>query len=140
MSSIFFFDLKSCCFKKQKLFLFCFLPQAFFLLNSKLKQLQGILFFCLLFEFKETYVWANFLKMQPHEGNTLATKKRQFKKEKKEANFLKQCCNVQKQEELVSLFFLGLSQNLLGKKGNTLALLASGNVFFFSFILLPAFK
>ena len=69
--------------------------------------------------------------MQPHEENTLATKKRQFKKEKKEANFLKQCCNVQKQEELVSLFFLGLSQNLLGKKGNTLALLASGNVFFF---------
>ena len=108
-----------------------FSSASFFLLNSKLKQLQGILFFCLLFEFKETYVWANFLKMQPHEENTLATKKRQFKKGKKEANFLKQCCNVQKQEELVSLFFLGLSQNLLGKKGNTLALLASGNVFFF---------
>jgi hypothetical protein len=60
-------------------------------------------------------------KCNPEE-NTLATKKRQFKKGTKEANFLKQCCNVQKQEQLVSLFFLRLSQNLLGKKGNTFRL------------------
>jgi hypothetical protein len=41
--------------KKEK-HLFCFLQQPLFsLLNLKLTQLQGILFFCLLFEFKETY-------------------------------------------------------------------------------------
>ena len=47
----------------------------------------------------------------------------QQRKEKKEANFLNQCCNdfVQKQEQIVSLFFLPFSvpQKNFSKKTNT---------------------